>query len=112
MVSFVIANAQNKKPKFVRVDKSLSKEEIAKVNPAFLDTLISIQDDGTMQMRIEVSRNLDTTYVEHPKTGELNIIVTRKKQSSFTPKSSQYKKGDTVYIEDPITNKIEMIITK
>ena len=110
MFFIISAEAQTKKKDIIMSKNSLTKEEMAKVNPKFLDTIYRQTTDGNILMTVEVSKNLDTAYVENPITGVINMIVSRKK-SPFDPKPTTYKKGDTAYVEDPVTGKIHMVIS-
>ena len=110
LVAFTGVQAQNKTISLAK--KSLTKEEISKIPVEFLDTIYAVKNDGTMQMEIQLVKDLDTAYVENPDTGELNMFVRRRKSTPILPKSPKLKTGDTAYVEDPVTKEIHMIISK
>lgn len=56
---------------------------------------------------------VDTSYVEDPDTGEIQMIITKKSDQRKRGKINRIppaKSGDTIYSEDPETGGLEMII--
>ena len=112
MFFILSAEAQSTNRKITLADGSLSPNEIQAINPILLDTIYEQTKDGNLSMKIEVAKNLDTAFVQHPETGDIQMVVTRKKSTPVMLKPTAHKKGDTIYVEDPVTLEIKRVIVK
>ncbi len=110
-LAFLSSCAQKHNATNHKLPSGLSQEEIKNIAPEFLDTILSQDQNGQIQMRIIVRPGLDTAYVEDPVSGNLQIMVSdpRKPSKTTIPENNELPK-DTAYVEDPLTGELHMIV--